>query len=241
MEDERLEKYLRDNMSPPERTQFEEDLENNPELSEALSLQRDLMMGIKMHFDDRLKEAFNKIDLESEKKGDAGKTQMRTLWKWAASAAVGLTLVGVFYFMNTQDRNQRLFSAYYADFPNIIERTQRDAESPIEDAFTYFQNKQWHEASEAFEALQTEQPTTFYPKFYQALSLLNLDQPEKAIPLFESVIQSTDTRFTDPARWYLSLAYLKMDDEEQAIRTLESLTDESPYASDAAELLDKLH
>ncbi len=241
MEDERLEKYLKDELTESERNQFEEDLEKDPELAEALRLQKDLLLGIKMHFDDRLKEEFKKIDLESEKTGDAGKTQMRTLWKWAASAAVGLTLVGVFYFMNAQDRNQRLFTAYYSDFPNIIERTQRDTESPMEQAFVYFQNEEWQEASEAFAAMQAEQPTIFYPQFYQALSLLNLDRASDAVPLFEAVLQSTDTRFTDPARWYLSLAYLKMDNEDQAIATLESIDENSPYASDAKELLDKLH
>lgn len=240
MEDERLEKYLKDELTESERDQFEEDLENDPELAEALSLQQDLMMGIKMHFDDRLKEEFKKIDLEAEKTGSGGKTQMRTLWKWAASAAVGLTLVGVFYFMNAQDRNQRLFATYYSDFPNIIERMQRDTESPIEQAFVYFQNEEWQEAIEAFAALQAEQPGIFYPQFYQALSLLNLDRPADAIPLFNAVVRSTDTRFTDPAQWYLSLAYLKLDDEDQAIGILESIDDTSPYASDAEELLDKL-
>lgn len=239
MEEESIERYLQGKMTAEERVAFENSLENDPELVEALALQKDLMQGIRQHFDAHLKAKFEAIE-EASSTSTSDKKETHRLWKWAASAAVGLTLVGVFYFMNSENRNKRLYAAYYEDFPNIVDRTQRDSQTELQNAFIYFQNKQWAEAAEAFQTLRNENPHIYYPGFYQALSLLNLDQPEEALPLLQATATSSDDRFSTPAKWYLALAYLKMDNEEQAIENLEEIPNGSPYINDARALLEQL-
>ena len=239
MEEESIERYIRGEMTAEERVAFENSLENNPELAEALTLQKDLMQGIRQHFDEHLKAKFQALDDEA-KISSSDRKETHRLWKWAASAAVGLTLVGVFYFMHSENRNKRLYATYYEDFPNIVERTQRDSQSELQDAFIYFQNKQWAQAAEAFQTLRNENPDIYYPGFYLALSLLNLDQPEEALPLLQATAASTDDRFSTPAKWYLALTFLKMDDETRAIQRLKEIPDGSPYATDARALLEQL-
>lgn len=239
MEEESIERYLRGEMTAEERIAFENSLEKNPELEEALALQKDLMLGIRQHFDAHLMAKFQAIEDESNT-STSDRKETHRLWKWAASAAVGLTLVGVFYFMNSENRNKRLYAAYYEDFPNIVERTQRDSQSDLQEAFVFFQNKQWAQAAEAFQSLKNENPDIYYPAFYQALCLLNLDQPEEALPLLATTVASDDDRFSTPAKWYMALAYLRMDNETKAIENLEEIPTGSQYAEDAQTLLEQL-
>ncbi|NND32846.1 MAG: hypothetical protein HKN76_09660 [Saprospiraceae bacterium] len=235
--DEQIRAYLLGNLSHEESELLEKEMEANAELAEAIDLQRDIMIGIRAAFDEKLKDKLSQVQ-------DAGdnirQLSPRALWRWASAAAIVLGTLGVYFYMNQTTLDERLYYTYYEDFPNIIEPTQRDQinSSP---AFTAYQSEDWKEAEEAFDQLVIEQPSEVYPQFYSGIVAMNLEDWSKAISALEKVRASADERFVDPASWYVALAYLRNNNKERARLILEMIANTpGTYQEDARAILEEL-
>jgi hypothetical protein len=111
-----------------------------------------------------------------------------------------------------------------------------DREGPLEDAFAYYESKEYKEAAVAFEPAdlntETREPneehTTFYARYYKALSYMANNNADKAIPELEKAInESTDSLAGIKAQWYLSLAYLKAGNLKKTEALLREIIDNS--------------
>ncbi|MDH3245139.1 MAG: hypothetical protein OEM26_11030 [Saprospiraceae bacterium] len=237
---ETIERYLMNRMDEGERSDFEKSVGEDPDLAEALALQRDLMIGIQSHFDQALKEKLQ-TSSKSESNGQAKvvKMQSKVIWRWASAAALAL-VVGVFYFMNQGDKTDRLYSQYFESFPNIVEFQQRDEQTNLSEAFFFYQNGDWEDAAAAFDALQS-QSDEIYPVFYDAICQMNLTDYQQAEEGFMEVISSGDSRFAAPATWYLALTHLAREELTRCREILIEISS-SPgnYRDDALNLLEEI-
>lgn len=231
--------YLLGKLSPADRRKLEEELESDPSLSEALQLQRDIMIGIQAGFDDQLREKLQQIDNLQEKEKPAAR---RILWQWASAAAVLLGTLGVYIYMNQTSPDERLFLSYFQDYPNVVQPVQRDQEAPSQlEAFTAYQNREYEEAFLAFTNQEAELPEVDYPTFYKGICALHLDDWTAAIEAFEKVRAGADNRFEEAATWYVALAYLRAGNRDRAHLIFESIAEQSgSFQEDAKAIVEQL-
>lgn len=234
--EEYMRDYLLGKLSPEAVAKLESEMESDPDLAEALELQRDIMIGIQAGFDDQLRRK-----LTGEDEGKIRSIAGRALWQWASAAAVVLGTLGVYLYMNQTTSAERLFTAYFEDYPNVIQPVQRDEpqESP---AFEAYQNQRYAEAYDAFEATALADPTAVYPGFYKGICALHLGHWSIAVEEFEKVRAKGDGRFAEASTWYAGLAYLRAGNMERATLIFETLAAESGnFQPEAQALLDQLH
>jgi tetratricopeptide (TPR) repeat protein len=127
-----------------------------------------------------------------------------------------------------------------------------DKEGPLEDAFAYYESKEYKEAAAAFEKadLNTatrepeEERTVFYAYYYKALSYMANNNAGKAIPELNKAMQvSTDNLSAIKTKWYLSLAYLQTGNLKKTASLLVEIAGnryETAYKAKAAALLKDL-
>ncbi len=246
--DHTLDRYLRDEMSDQERRTFEEQLSNDDALTNELALQRDAIEGIRLDGSHALKKRLQAVEAELTEPapviGDDKKTNRRFLMTWVAIAASLLTVVLLGYlFVPSASSPQELYAAHYQPFPNLINPAQRSTKveeaTVLEQAVRAYDEQQYDQAIALFEqgnALSAPGYT-----FYHAASYLALNQPARAIPLLERVVQEKTDLFYEPSLWYLALAHLKANDPEAAKPYLQTLTErEGDYTEEAQELLEEL-
>jgi hypothetical protein len=237
--EEQIRAYLLGKLPEKDAEILENQMDEDPQLAEAIDLQRDIMVGIRAAFDDELRKKL--IATHQETESNIRTMQPKALWRWAGAAAIMLGTLGVYFYMNQTSVDERLYYSYFEDFPNIIEPAQRD-QTQGSDAFTAYEAKNWQLALAEFEKLALEQPTASYPYFYQGLAAMNLDQWPLAISALEKVRQGDDPRFVEAATWYVALAYLRNNDQERARLILETIADTPGfYRDDATAILGELN
>jgi tetratricopeptide (TPR) repeat protein len=236
--DEYMRDYLLGKLPPEAAALLEQEIESDPELAESLELQRDIMIGIKAGFDDQLRQRLMGLDA-----GDTTKIKSitrQTLWQWASVAAILLGSLGVYLYINQTSLEERVFLAYFEDFPNIVEPAQRDEPGQIE-SFTAYQKGDYRAALDGFIQEEESNPEALYSTFYKGICALHLKDWNMAIESFEKARSSADTRFVEAATWYTGLAYLREGNRMRAGLILETLA-ESPgnFQTDAQAILAEL-
>lgn len=235
--DEFMRDYLLGKIDKEQQKDFEEKLNSDRELFEALQLQEDILTGIRAGFDEELKKK-----LMASHEGDHAKIRTlpaRNLWRWASAAAIVLGTIGVYYFMSNTSSPERIYYSYFEHYPNIISPAQRDDVSE-QTAYTHYDDEKWEEALADFEAMETLNPENVAATFYKGVSAMHLEHWDLAIEALEKVSVATDIRFIDAANWYKALAYLRSEQEEKATLIFEMIgSSDSPYRSDSEEILQK--
>lgn len=94
---ERLEAYLRNELSESEKAEFEEMVQQDPLLQNELLLQQDIIASICDYRKSELKQRLNRIDVKNAGKGNAGNLAVGSL---VVSGLTVLTLAGLFVFKN---------------------------------------------------------------------------------------------------------------------------------------------
>jgi tetratricopeptide (TPR) repeat protein len=132
--------------------------------------------------------------------------------------------------------------------------TPLDKEGPLENAFAYYENRQYKEASRGFEGADIGPVTrgipednqklmAFYIHYYNALSYMAADiSTSKAISeLKTAVAKSPDDAWTAKAQWYLALAHLKKGETKTSQALLKQVagTDEAQELKQKAIALSK--
>lgn len=155
----------------------------------------------------------------------------------AASIAI---LLGVTLFVFNQNPTaDSLYASYFEPYPNTVAPIVRNAtEKSLEsDAFAAYEKGDFQQASELFkEIFKTSDEE--YISFYQAISMMELKQSEKAEQIF------TSTQWSEPykerADWYLALNYLHQNKIAQANSVLEKIVKNKTYKfEEATKLLQK--
>lgn len=125
-----------------------------------------------------------------------------------AAAIIVFLLVG-YIILNQTDSNQKLFSAYYNTYPNVIEPIERSNSVKEKSALAYYENGNYEKARELLEKEIVKSPGDIGIQFYFSIRQLELDNVDFAILDLEAIADSDNLTFKEPATWYLVLAYLK--------------------------------
>lgn len=225
---EQIEQYLKGTMPLEDRNTFEEQLQNDPSLAEALAFERAARSVITEAGRRRFTQKLDHYETLWEAQQEGGAAKRKTLsFTWVAIAASVLILlvVGGSLMLKNNPTDEDLFLVYFEAYPT--QAPVRSIGMPMSKADKAYQKKEYDHAAmlykENLEATDTV-PIEYLNHFYLGVSLLAQDPPqlESALASFQAV-RKTDNDYHQQARWYQALALLKLGREDEAKRLFNDL------------------
>jgi tetratricopeptide (TPR) repeat protein len=230
-----IEKYIQNRLSPEEALMVDELLQNDVNFEKELTLQANLKKAIKKDDDDQFRNLISEI--ESKAKIENPQTK-RSYVKWLAAASIVVLLgLGYFFTMDQTVSNNELFASYFEPYRNVIQPLERGSERQDEKtlAFLAYEKGDYEKAIQLFTDLYNVTKESYY-LFYKANALLKLEKANEAVPILLEHLKTKDT-LTEKTTWYLALAYLKLNDKSNARITLKKVIADGTYKTLEAQKL----
>lgn len=231
--EELIDKYFTNSLSPQEQLLFNEYLQNDEEFKSEFLFQKDLKAVVASNQREDLKKTLQNFEKKIQNRAPIFKLPK----KWLVAASICLFLgVGSWYVKtNFFPSNNKLFVENFQPYRNIVQPIERD--SPKETieykAFLAYENENFYKAINLFNSIENQNGT--YVSFYKAMCYLSLDKPTEAISLLLPIATSKRENdnfknFKELSNWYLGLAYLKNNEKSKAISQFSILAN-SPESS----------
>ncbi|WKN44406.1 hypothetical protein [Tunicatimonas pelagia] len=248
--DDKFDRYLRDEMDTEERQAFEDLLNEDESLKAEVSLQQDITAGIDLFGSEALKKQLQQAEelastptpltvpqKKSEKKSN---TAVRPLYFILATAAsFALVLIAV-WLLNPAASSQELYATYFEPYPNVVNPVERSGGVPTDaagQAMYYYEQGDYEQAIRLFAQAPNEEAY----QFYWGVSYLGAGQAWEAEIKLEPLLHNAQGLFYEPALWYTSLAQIQSEQLEAAVASLQQLVSmKGEYAVDAQALLEEL-
>ena len=236
---DQVKRYLSGEMNDEEKKQFEDIIDNDPELARQVDLDQVLLEGIQLHYRGQLKEKLKGLDRHDLQTASPSFPIFRAL---AIAAGVMLIMVVGFLVFDNKPDSQELYTTYFKPYYNVVNNIERgETVSGEDDPYQLYETGEYQRANELFEKLLLMEPGNNQLIFYNGLSYLNSGLTSRAIDNLSKVAGKEDFLLSGTAYWYLGLAYLKENRIKEATETFTFLAEEgSGYAARANEILDRL-
>ncbi|WP_276168486.1 tetratricopeptide repeat protein [Zobellia alginiliquefaciens] len=232
--------YFEGSLSEEQKREFDHLFETNADFKTEFEFQEELKRTLVKSERKQLKEILSNTAVPPEKE----QPKVIRLRPWLVAASV-FVLVGISSWLILFDRtdidSQNLYNSNFAPYENVVHPIERGEQ--LEDlktrAFMAYENENYKEAIELFKTLN-EKNNDKYIVFYEAISLMQLNKQDEAIPLLEDYIASSG-ELKERAIWYLALSYLKLDEIEDCKEQLRVLVHNEGFKKkEAQRLLDEL-
>ncbi len=225
MNENQIDRYLLNQMTPEERSAFETRLENDQSLTQEVSIQREVLEDIEGIGRIELKSKLKQIHQDLYSSSAQPKTKFRKLFYRVAVAAIflGVLTFGWWSLQQAPDSTQ-LYAQNFEPFElSLSQRSDGDISlAKIESAYDA---GRYDEAIVMFqEAIKDKATQSSQILLGLGISYLQTDQPQKAITQFDQILANNDFNYEDEAQWYLGLAYLKLNDIPNARKHMNVLT-----------------
>ena len=239
MNDERyilFENYLSNELSAEEKTNFEKQLAEDPELATAFEIFKELHLHLENKFGNQEELKAFKKNLKSISKEHFKAKKPKVVafkpWQYAIAASVAI-LVGLFVFQNI---NPSFDDYNNPEMATFIERG--DVNENLKLAQDAFNAKNYKTAITYFEAILKESKSPEIQYFY-AVSLLETDQFQKA-EINLSDLRYGNSIYKNKATWYLALSKLKQKDYKSCKNILLTIPDDFEDYDQVQQLLNEL-
>lgn len=214
--------YVDNTLQPHEQIEFEQYLKKDKQLSKEVDILKDIDLFLECN---ALKDTLNNISLHKESIAPAP-VKVRTLKKWVAAASIAFLLIsggGINqYFLNRESLENRLYNTYYEPFDKSGQYVLNS--SALNLAQQKYMNGEYINALLLFQRLPVSLTIEAERHFYIGLSLMELEQYEKAIESFEQVTKCQEgMEYLPQIQWYKGLNYLKTGDREKAIEVFTTI------------------
>ena len=194
---ERIEKFLREQMSPEENDAFLNDLKNDKDLREEAQM---MALMIKEMKEEQIKQSEKLTEDVLAEEKQAKKARIISMVRWPLSiAALFILIFGATLLWNRQSDTDALFTEYYSSY--TLQGESRGGDSEVE-----------KELAVLFNQVGTEKDISTV-----------IDKLQK---IYDSVDSEYEySLYTDDIAWYLALAYLKVDKPEKSKELLKPLAE----------------
>lgn len=217
--------YFEGTLNPQEKVRFEQLMVTDASFAKEVAFQKQLKAAITLEERSNLKSTLK--NLEKKPKSNSSRS-------WLYIAAGLLVLIGIsFFFFNQNPTNEELYATYFEPYPNTVAPIVRSSsqQDSKQNAFASYENGDYKNASKLFGELGSTTQEE-YAFFYNAISLMMLNEDQDASRILESTSWSDEYR--GKADWYLSLSYIKQNQNEKAKTLLQSIIKNKSYNSDKA-------
>ena len=232
-----FEKYLLNEMTPEEKANFENKLQNDTDFKEQFQVYKETSLFLALKFSKEttdFKQNLEKIGANHFGKPALKKSKVISLQsKWFAVAAMLVVFMGVWYFNSSGNPTFSDYNDY--NEAHFVERS--DTNQNLVNAQTFFNAKDYKKASENFAKI--EDLTNPELQLYFALSLIETNNFTKASVLLTNISQGNSV-YKEEAIWYLALSSLKQKDYKACKMQLEQISEASEKYNQAQKLLKEL-
>jgi hypothetical protein len=194
---ERIERFLREQMSPEENEAFLNDLKNDKDLREEAQM---MALMIKEMKEEQIKQSEKLTEDVLAEEKQAKKARIISMVRWPLSiAAMFILIFGATLLWNRQSDTDALFTEYYSSY--TLQGESRGGDSEVE-----------KELAVLFNQVGTEKDISTV-----------IDKLQK---IYDSVDSEYEySLYADDIAWYLALAYLKVDKPEKSKELLKPLAE----------------
>ena len=194
---ERIERFLREQMSPEENDAFLNDLKNDKDLREEAQM---MALMIKEMKEEQIKQSGKLTEDVLAEEKQAKTARIISMIRWPLSiAAMFILIFGATLLWNRQSDTDALFTEYYSSY--TLQGESRGSDSEVE-----------KELAMLFNQVGTEKDISTV-----------IDKLQK---IYDSVDSEYEySLYADDIAWYLALAYLKVDKPEKSKELLKPLAE----------------
>ena len=194
---ERIERFLREQMSPEENDAFLNDLKNDKDLREEAQM---MALMIKEMKEEQIKQSGKLTEDVLAEEKQAKTARIISMVRWPLSiAAMFILIFGATLLWNRQSDTDALFTEYYSSY--TLQGESRGSDSEVE-----------KELAMLFNQVGTENDISTV-----------IDKLQK---IYDSVDSEYEySLYADDIAWYLALAYLKVDKPEKSKELLKPLAE----------------
>jgi hypothetical protein len=194
---ERIERFLREQMSPEENDAFLNDLKNDKDLREEAQM---MALMIKEMKEEQIKQSEKLTEDVLAEEKQAKKARIISMVRWPLSiAAMFILIFGATLLWNRQSDTDALFTEYYSSY--TLQGESRGSDSEVE-----------KELAVLFNQVGTEKDISTV-----------IDKLQK---IYDSVDSEYEySLYTDDISWYVAPAYLKVDKPEKSKELLKPLAE----------------
>lgn len=204
-----FDQYLEDELTPDERSNFENQLSENQELALAFQNFKEVQAQLENRFGlETERKAYKenlKIISDSHFSNKNAKVITLKPWMYMAAASVVL-LLGIFLFNPSSNPNFDEYNQFEA--AHFVERG--DQADYLKQAENAYNSKDYQKAVPLFESILKEKKTAEIQYFY-GVSLLESNKIQESELVFHE-LQSGNSIYKNKAIWGLALAKLKQKD-----------------------------
>ncbi len=245
---DRIEQYLKGNLSAEEHTRFSDEIAADSDLKEEIDQMQTILKIVSANGDAQFLAQLEMIDRDlATENGGLGRLKRIRWVSWAVAAAIVVLLStwGIFQWNKTPVTPEDLFASHFLpyDAPQPIRSNSSEtAGLPVD--WTAYRAGDYQAAADVLVGISAEEDALSYlADFYlgQCYLMLNPPQPQLAIKAFERVLEK-DHDYREQAEWYLALAYLKADDLDDSHAHFEEIATNPDhfYQEKAAKILESL-
>jgi tetratricopeptide (TPR) repeat protein len=186
---------------------------------------------------DKLKDAEKNLWGNRSKSGSL--QTIHRIWYSAAAVVILAITISILVFKPFSNLPAgEIYAQYFRTFTKtdeIMELARDDNNFLF--ATEVYEAGDFERAAVLFEILADSSQVRPWSMFYAGCSYMSLNQSDKAIDLFKSVIVEGDEEVSPLAQWQLGLCYLKTGDIGQAKEQLKIVSDDPAFRKDAVRIL----
>lgn len=239
----RIESYLRGEMSEDERRDFENSISKDEKLREEVDLFREI--------DDAITEQDIAQFRQTVKDMMVSKLEPVPRWvflghlflKLPVAAAIllliGFSLWKIFMVKSGPDYFNEFYAPYQTD---VTTRSINDlGKNKIELSYLLYQEENYEASYDILRNYLVKKPLDYTAQFYLGMDAIELKKYDVAIQSLSKVAQDSLSLYSLHAKWYLALSYLEINNKEKAKEYLQLLSSsENLYSGKSKKLLKKL-
>ncbi|MEM6345561.1 MAG: hypothetical protein AAF927_16835 [Bacteroidota bacterium] len=246
--EEQIDAYLNGRLSEADRSAFETQIAQDPQLAEEVALQKEatqlLLADRQRAFKAQLKEVAAKS--KTAPVVEMKETPVVSLWQqnWVRIAAAVVLLIGLGFILwpkSAAVSYPQMAEAYFEPYPDRLQIRSGDDDSLtlVQEALLAYNQKDYDTVVNTLADLDENDPQYLLGRLYRANAYIALKQPAPAIEILQEIYALEQSAISEITAWYLALAYLQADDAPNAQTILQGIAKDeaSVYRERAQEIL----
>lgn len=247
---ERIVKYLQQQMSVEEISAFEAEIHANPELKQEFDEYKLTLKGIEFWGDTKLRSLISDTDNElkhagffqedSKPKSTESKFRipynLNVLVKYAVAASVALLIVSMYIFFRSKPANETelAFKQYYTPettkINDVIARFNHAGIAPLTSdsissdsliaGLKFYKAQKYNQSVDYLSGAKTTSNADLYRRFYLGMSLMEQKKYNEAATILSDLTNDKDFEMKDDAIWYLGICYLTTEEGKDNAKSL---------------------
>lgn len=233
---EKIDYYLKGNLSSQESINFRKEIDTNPELKEIVMIQEGLFeindyklikktnnssaLEVINHYREQIdkdenQKLFSKIKEASEKYKQKN-TAPKNKYLYYAAASIALLFTTIFFLNSSSDlENVYKNNSNWDDLPSYVIKSDEN-KSIFSKGEQLFRNNEFAKSIEVFKTIRSSDQMYPYALMYIGAAYERLNENKKSLETFDQIIKTKDFIEYSRGYWYKLLVYSKQNNKEKA-------------------------